>query len=276
MNKSQVVSREMLVLLSLALSIAWLLPNHTPPWTAFHSEAWASIIITIVSAICLFNSKRIAIGHASLFIGLLAFIPFFQYLTGQIHFFGIAWMSGLYLFGLMMAIVIGENWEKNSAGQCGNFLFLAILNAATISVFIQIAQLNEIQGLDPWVLNIVSEGRYYANLAQPNQLGSLLILALIAVSLFWNTGKYSTTFAVIHSVFIIFGVYLTGSRTAYLNLAILALAVFVYRAKFQSKIFVALAAFVGFLAALYLVVWPALVALGVDTSKTTGFAIAAV
>lgn len=233
---ANIVSKFWLVFAACALSLAWLVPNHAPPWLAFHGDAWAAVSLLPVAIWVAFKSEAKA-GWSSLALVVLALavVPWVQYVVELVPIFGVAWINSIYLLGLLLAIQTGEHWEYNAKNQCASFVFLAVLIAALVSPALQIYQWAGLNFANPWIMNVSSGGRFFANMAQPNQLGSLLLLGLLACSWGVNQRVLNGFVALAMCAFILIGVALTGSRTAWLNIFLLVAGAVVLRSKMPSR-----------------------------------------
>jgi hypothetical protein len=149
------------------------LPNHVPPWLGFHADAWAAIVLTLVSAYVLLKTPNATEWHG---LTLLTFamlaVVVIQYATGLIHSFGVAWTNMAFLLGLLVALLAGSAWERVSRLQCADLLFMAVVVGAVVSVGLQIHQWLDLEPAGAWILRS-SGSRHYANMVQPNQLASL-------------------------------------------------------------------------------------------------------
>ena len=217
------------------LSLAWMLPNHTPPWLAFHSDAWSATVLTVVGLGVLWKSSvtprwQVLTITASLF----CLVPWLQFALGLTLSFGTAWINSIYLLGFLFAIQTGEAWALQSPEQPADFVFIAVLIAAAISTGLQIFQWMGLGSSSPWILNVTGQSRFYANMAQPNQLASLLLLGLLGCSWGVYRDKLNATFAILTACFLLIGVALTESRTAWVNLVFLGLGAIVWRKKLPS------------------------------------------
>lgn len=207
---------------AVGLSLSWLLPNHTPPWLGFHSDALSAVIFTCLYLGMLLRSKA-AIGANTLTLSVLmcAFVPWIQFLFGVIASSGVAWINSLYLAGFYLAIRAGERWETFAPRRGGDFIFLAILLAAAISVGLQFYQWMGFEPITPWMLSVPGNNRFYANMAQPNKLASLLLLAVVGCSWGVYRKKIHPVVALALAFFLLWGVALTESRTAWVNAALI-------------------------------------------------------
>ena len=226
---ARVVSPFWIVLAALALSLAWLVPNHSFPWVGFHGDAWAALMLLIIAAFVFRHSKFTVGWHwlTVVAVGVMV-VPLIQYATGMVFFFGVAWINSAYLLGFVVALLAGAAWEKEAAGQCADYLFLAIGIASVCSVGLQLFQLLGLEPIGPWTLSSVGT-RYSANMAQPNQLASLLLLGLLGCC--WGHFRkiLNPYLATGVAALLLFGVALTESRTGWLNVALLVAASFFWR-----------------------------------------------
>ena len=107
-------------------------------------------------------------------------------------------------------------------------------------------QLFIVEGAGPWIL-YSSGTRHSANLAQPNQLASLLMLGLVSCGWGFYRGQLGAISAIAAAAFILIGVALTESRTAWVNISFLFISMVVWRRFLPSKrILLAMAGLVAF------------------------------
>lgn len=219
---------------SCAIAIIWLLPSHYFPWTAFYSDAWAALIFGALAATVIFTAQRpFSWNRLSILFAILACIPFLQYFFDSLPFVEQAWMATVYLLGLLLALHTGTHSEKSHPWQLAGCLFFAVGIASVLSVGMQFNQWLQMDGF-----GIVSMGltgtRPYANLGQPNQLGTLLLWGLLACGWGYVTRKITPYFGVLIACYLLFGIGLTQSRTAWLGLAIIFVAAWGWRKLWPS------------------------------------------
>lgn len=224
-----------LVASSLAMALAWLLPNHSMPWMGFHGDAWAATVLLTIGLCVLLLSRHEARWHPFAFLtALTVFIPLIQYVAGSIPQFGVAWINSAYVIGFLLALLVGAVWEKNHPSQCGDFLFLALIIASVVSVGLQLHQFFNLDSFGPWILNS-SGTRHYANMAQPNQLASLLLLGFLGCGWgYWRKLIGPVTAIGVAALFLL-GVVLTESRTAWINVFLLACASLIWRRSLPTR-----------------------------------------
>ncbi|MES2978073.1 MAG: Wzy polymerase domain-containing protein [Pseudomonadota bacterium] len=237
-SSSRIISPFWMAFSALSLSLAWLLPNHSQPWLSFHSDAWAALMLLLVGGFVLVKARFAVSWNAlSMLTALVCLVPLLQYATGQVALFGVAWINFAYLLGFLVALLAGSAWEARSPRQCGDYLFLAIMVAAAVSVGLQLTQFFQLQGFGPWILPPRGY-RHFANMAQPNQLASLLILAVLGCGWQFHFRRLPGAVAFVLAAWLLLGVALTESRTAWLNFSMIVLAVLIWRAKMPSRAFV--------------------------------------
>ncbi len=220
------------------LSLAWLLPNHYPPWPSFHSDGWMATILLLASLVIAFRSKSVLQwDSSSLLSAVLIFIPFLQFSAGLIFFSGQAWTSTVYLLGLLAAILTGRRWEHSCPEQLANGLLLGIGIASVLSVHLQLQTwlgLIDTGIFDLWTMGL-SGGRPYANMGQPNQLATLLLWALLACAWGYSQERIRAAVAGLLASFLLIGIALTQSRTAWLGLIFLVVGAWIWRKLWRSK-----------------------------------------
>src|SRR5450830_633587 len=112
MTKKQPMTPFWLAGWALMLAVAWLLPNHYPPWSTFHMDAWTAIVLSLAAAAVIVRTSGPVTWHStSVLAAMLVFIPGVQYGLGLILLPGTAWISSAYLIGFLLTLLIGARWE---------------------------------------------------------------------------------------------------------------------------------------------------------------------
>jgi len=203
------------------VAVGWLLPNHYPPWSTFHMDAWIAVaFLTIAASVSFRSSGKLAVYGTSALVGLIVFVPWLQYGVGLVTSPGVAWINTAYLVGFLLALLVGSRWEAASPGQLMDGLCLAIGIAAVLSVGLQ---LNQWLLLDLLDLSSMGNGigRPFANFGQPNQLSTFLLWGVLAAVWGLIRRKIRLPTALLMVMFLLFGVALTQSRTAWLTIALM-------------------------------------------------------
>jgi len=223
-------------LCAVLLGIGWLLPNHYLPWTAFHSEAWVAVVLLATVPICFFKApESFPIDRLVVWLALAAVVPFLQFGFDQISYFGHAWICSLFLLGLLLSVLAGRLFGVAfDVHWLVDMLSLAVGAGAICSVALQLYQWLELDALGIWLME-ANVRRPAANLGQPNQLATLLLWGGLASFWGWVRNGISGWLAIFIAMFVLFGVALTGSRTAWIATLIVILCVFQWKKLWKSK-----------------------------------------
>ena len=206
---------------------AWLLPNHYPPWVNFHSEflAFAGIAI-LVGGLILKSTAALKIPKISNIIFLIIFIILIQCGYGLVFFTGDAVISLVYLLGLVLAVVLGYSYTEIEDTDFGSVWLLPavmLFSAALISACVGYVQwLGLPDSYTTYAMQTEPGGRIIANLGQPNQLATLLLMGIVALMLIFDQGLTGRLGFILGMVFLTWALVLCESRTALLSVAIIA------------------------------------------------------
>lgn len=192
-------------------------------------DAWASIVILIMSAAVLWRTR--SNSHYSVFsfvVLAISTLPLLQLATGNIFISGTAWVAVAYFAGLGLAVAVGQRWETHSPAQLGDALFLAIGIAAMFSVGLQLHQWLQLDLIKIWSMGNAF-GRPFANFGQPNQLGTLILWGMLALG--WGTLRGYIRLSIFFAglIYLMFGLALTASRTAWVGVILILFAVWYWR-----------------------------------------------
>ncbi len=232
------------VLIAVVLAGVWLQPNHYWPWTAFHADAWMAVVGLAgggAIVVCLWRTP--VPWHASeLVVVACLWIIACQFLSGQIQSAGHVTINAAYLMGLLLTMQVGAAGAISGNGRKTlDVLLLAILLAAVLSVMIQLHQWLQLDLPQYWVME-GGGARPYANLGQPNQLGTLLVWGLAAVAWFCLHGRLRPPLAIVAALVLIVGLALTRSRTAAVEVGVLMLGIWAWRSLWPSRSWIRAAA----------------------------------
>lgn len=206
------------------LSLAWLLPNHYQPWLAAYQDFSAYIAAILVCIAYLAKNTNIKVPYFILFSLLIFLVPVVQYYLGVIYFFGDFVLNFLYLFSFFIMVIIGFNYGGDDKNRKVIYFYFSslLIFVSVISVWICLRQWLLIGG-NIWTVDMPPYGRPFANMAQPNQLATLLAMGCIA-TIYLYEEKYIGNFtSVFLLLFIVFGVALTQSRTPWVMCLFLAI-----------------------------------------------------
>ena len=205
----------MYLVISFFLICAWLIPFHKTPWPTFSSE-----ILTFLSASFLllsFYTQKLEIPRAQLFAIPLLTIPLLQLATGQILYASTSILCFAYVLVFWLMVIAGFNLSKDTKQREKVFFIfsLLVLVVGLISSVIAICQWLNIHGyFSPWMYTFKGN-RPYANLAQPNNLATLLTVALLACLYFYEKKWLKNIYLVPYALILMFSIALTQSRTSW-------------------------------------------------------------
>lgn len=205
------------------MATAWLLPNHYFPWASFWQEGLAGVafallvVLTVLRARAPVRAPWLAVAAI-----VLAAVPPLQHLFGLIHFGGDAWLASLYLLGFGLAVCLPALQAPRVEALLGGLVW-AVLVGALASVGLALCQWLELDGLGVFLMDLPPKGRPFANLAQPNQLATLLLLGLVAACGLYQRRRLAAGSFALMVLVLCFGVAMTQSRTAWLALGGLSL-----------------------------------------------------
>ena len=214
---------------AVGVALAWLLPNHYAPWTTFHMDAWMACVLTAAAGWLFLRARAAAPWTGTPLVLLLAAaLPALQHAAGLVVQPGTAWICTAYLLGFLLAWLAGAQWETGASGQLGDGLFAAIGMASLLSVGLALHQGLLLDRLDVWAMG-GGATRATANLGQPNQLGTLLIWGLLATGWAHVRQRIGAGVALLAGAFLMLGIAMTGSRTAWVGLLLLLAAAWIWR-----------------------------------------------
>lgn len=222
-------------------SLAYLLPNHYSPWLSFHQELGVALAF---APLLLWGALQYRSPLPSLALGsaALAIVPMLQWAFGVLYFSGDAWMSALYVLALALAIHTGGALVVSEVSGTTKGLLarlepiwggLAI--ASLISVAIAAHQWLVLERFAIFVVDMPPSGRPFANLAQPNQLATLLLLGIAGLMFLWESEQLRPAAALSAAALLVFGLVMTGSRSVVLTVFGLVLFYTLMRKRCQLR-----------------------------------------
>ncbi len=208
----------------MGLAIAWLLPNHSRPWTSFHSDACAAFVLLCVALAVIWHSRPGAKLGLLTGIGLLlAGVPMVQWLAGLMPSFGAAVLCSAYVLGFALAAQVGQTWARTDPNALFRFLAVALAIASVVSTLMAIFQWSgastQQDGFAIWVVG----SRAYrpgANLGQPNQLATLLLWGMIGCFMLMHMRIIGVGLGWFLLLLMAVGLGLTESRGGFIGAAI--------------------------------------------------------
>jgi len=249
------VRSRLLSVAAVGLVWAWLMPNHYPPWTAFHAEAMSALALLPVAVWSALQRQKLEPLAVAAFA--LSLVPLAQALGGQIYFAGDAWMAWLYIAGFGLMVQCGSNLVREGRGSSALQVIVPIqvgvIFASLVSAGMAGRQWLDLGFVSFFVVEKSADSRPYANLAQPNQLASLLMMGLASIAFLYEAKKVRASLALLAAFVIAAGIAMTQSRTALLGFALTWVAYVGLRRRAGLRI--TFAALIGVTAFYLLLAW---------------------
>lgn len=213
----------LLIFAGVGLVLAYLLPNHYPPWTSFHADVLAGVAFVPLLIWALW--QRGAVSPLIMGALLVALVPLIQLSAGHISFAGDAVMGCLYVTGFALAVLCGVRIAAKQK-LSDSLVELAPIQAALVlagllSIGIALHQWLNLGLLAIFIVELPPGYRPFANLAQPNQLATLLMLGLMGIVFLYEAKIVRGSVALLAALVLSFGLAMTQSRTVLLGLVVI-------------------------------------------------------
>jgi O-antigen ligase len=204
-----------LLISALLLALAFLLPFHKSPWPTFGSE-----ILTFLSAslfIWTFYNKKIEIPRPQVLVVPMLSLPILQWCLGLELYFSNALICFVYVLMFWVMVIAGYNLSKTEKQRelvFEKFAFLLLVISLISSVIAIFQWLHLSHYFEP-LMYAFKGNRPYANLAQPNNLATLLTMGLLSCLYFFEKRIIENKYLIPCSLILIFSIALTQSRTSW-------------------------------------------------------------
>jgi hypothetical protein len=218
------------------LLLAWFTAEHFPPWGSWHNEIGA-----FACGVWLFGwllvrqrgsaRRSLLLPRSAWPLALLMVVVAMQAIAGQIAFAGDAVVFVIYL--TLGICVLAAGYAFGSRDSSNGFLqappasrislfAILVLIGGLGSVFIAFAQALDIWNDVAWIFRMPALRRPGGNLAQPNQLATLVLLSIGSLVYLFELRSVRGLPALLLAAVLLLGVALTESRTGALSLFLLA------------------------------------------------------
>lgn len=215
------------VLAAMVLSLIWLMPNHQLPWNAFHHEVAMAVALGLIAIVVAWQTRwRVPLSASVGLLGLLILVPWGQWVGGLIPKAGTAAVSSAYVAATMLAFLLGHAARANQHHRLLDIVFAALALGAALNVPVQWIQWLQwySSDFDSLVLLLITpisdRERPSGMILQPNQLATIQVWGLIALTWFRHRGMLSLAVFVLLFTWIAIGVGLTQSRAGLLEMAV--------------------------------------------------------
>lgn len=218
------------------LSLSWLLPNHYFPWPSFWNEALAAFAFSLLTLCLTYNSHpNLKVPITAITVISLSLIPIIQWHFNLISFSGDAWIASIYIVGFGIAIALPHAQPHRIRYLLGGLTYAALLSSL-LSVLLETYQLLNFDELGIFLATLPLGARPFANLAQPNQLATLLMLGLIAACALHQEEQVHKPIFWLITFLLLCGITMTQSRTAWLEMGALCLWAFIQQKRTGLKL----------------------------------------
>lgn len=204
------------LLCGLAVLASFTLPNHYPPWVAAQQDIAAGAAALLLLVALVHRSQPIAWPPAALFFASLAVLPMLQATFGLTYFFGDAWIASLYLACAAVAVACGHAAHRKGRTAFAVTLGACLLAAGLVSCVLALAQRFQVDWgpMALFLIDVRPGHAPFANLAQPNHLGTLLVLSLAALAYLYERHHVRASWAAGAALLVVVCTALTQSRAA--------------------------------------------------------------
>jgi O-antigen ligase len=261
------------LLVFVLLFYSFVQPLHLLPWVSWHSEviaflavmlmAWCAVLSRSGTKIASATSPSLTTSVSSAIhlpmtalpmLG-LALLVCAQYFAGLIPFFGDALVYCLYCLLCLTAMALGYRSAKR---QDGLLLAMAatVSAAAVVSAFIALSQAFDVARDYGWIVAMPYLQRPGANLGQPNQLATLLLMGFASVVFLCEFRKLGRVPSAVVAFLLIASLAATESRAGALGFGVLLMWWFFKRKTAAVKFEVWHAAVVGIAYLCLFQMWP--------------------
>jgi hypothetical protein len=198
----------------------WLLPQHYLPWLAAHQDIAALALLIAAGLMC---RTDLALPRAWAVAAVVAVASIgAQRLAGTIVYAGDAWMAALYVLAFVGAIAVGHATARDGEARDARWLDLLAVGtagAAIASVAVALMQWTEVRPLPLPVAALLPGDRPYANFAQANNFCTAVFLGLCSLCWLRESRRIGSAGWAVGSVFLLFGMTMSGSRTGWLQVS---------------------------------------------------------
>jgi hypothetical protein len=201
------------------IGVAWLVTDHYLPWLCAYNDSVAAVALLCLMAPTVSRARsslprRVPVVFWALVA--VACIPWLQWAGGQLAFFDDALIGSVYVLGLALAVLCGFEWARRDGLGSAIRMATVLLVGAAVSAVIALMQALDLGSLGIWTLPFAAGGRAGANLAQPNNLATLLGLGALALLLLRERGHLGRCASGALLFVLLLGAATTQSRAAML------------------------------------------------------------
>lgn len=211
----------------------WMTSIHFLPWNSWHNEvpAFASVVL-LFGTLVKWQTNRgcapVLLPHVAWPLVLLCVVVVLQAAIGQIAFLGdavvLCFYFALCLFSLSVGYAAFSLGEQGTASRTSIVQALAVLIVlgGMFSVIAALVQTLDVWDFHGWIVPLQNQRRPGGNMAQPNQLATLILFALASVVYLFESQRLHAALTSLITLVLLCGLALTESRSGVLSLLLLA------------------------------------------------------
>lgn len=210
--------------------LSWLLPLHNEPWPTFYQELlYSCLLICLLCGLLLKSNGPWFVDCVSLCFFILIVFVVVQAVLGVYVFPEESLLICAYLFLCFLSVSMGYKIASSGEAWFFSLLFGSLLVASVGSAIISIYQWLGFEFLGVFVVSVEGGGRFSANLAQPNNLATLLVWGGISLWWFHSRKLISGVFCLLLAFLLFWGLALSGSRSGMMQVFIFSAILFFAR-----------------------------------------------
>lgn len=204
------------------LLLGWLITDHYPPWSGFHSELPAALAGVVAVTIALRHGQS-RVSAMAVALMAAALVPWLQWRFGLVPYAGDALLASLYLVGAGLCLWAGGSTDARRQAMLLRAIAVATLCGALLSTAVALYQWFGLTGLNQILAaEGLPGGRTGANLGQPNHVATLICMGLASLVLARHWARLRGAPAFVIALFLLIGLALTQSRVPWLGVLVLA------------------------------------------------------
>lgn len=198
------------------ISFSWLSPNHYMPWVTSHSDFSIFLALFFAWLYLFINIIKIYIPPFFLILVVFSFAPFFLFIVHRDILWGDVFIAFIYMLGFFSSVFLGFQIGIFNKNEIYKNIALVFLFVSVVSVGIQLTQWLIINTGSILIVDFPPYARPFANFSQPNNCSTFLCIGLMACLYLYEKKYINQLCGTLLASFILFGIALTQSRTAWL------------------------------------------------------------
>lgn len=172
--------------------------------------------LSINDSIYFFSKKKIVLDLKFFFLSLISLVPLIQVFFHKIYFLGDGFIAFIYIASFGLAYVLALNLgRKDNIFHYLVFISSVFVSGSIISLYVILKQWLLLTNGGIWMADLPPNGRPFANFGQPNNCATFLCMGLLACLYLYEKKYINQVCGVLLTSFILFGITLTQSRTAW-------------------------------------------------------------